>query len=117
MELKDITEEKIEAIKKQITVLVNPYPRACYLEINLDKLCTYLAELTEVVEGKPCKCNIAPDSVHYRDCPLATYTLKEQLLEAITKKGYSTFSISEYEAEQNVVNLSDVEAIINRLIP
>lgn len=75
---------------------------------KLNQIIDRVAELTEVVEGKQCTCNISPDSVHYKDCPLVVPSLKEQLLGKIDRL-----------PKRNGLNLifqEEVEAIINRLI-
>jgi len=88
------------------------------IDINfaLNQYHDYLAELTEVVDGKQCKCNISPDSVHYKDCPLVTLTLKEQLLNNLKDGRYRT-NPADDECEDYVVDWGDVEVTINRLIP
>lgn len=71
---------------------------------TLNQLITYLAELTEVVEGKQ-KMSYQEKSI--RDL---TPTLKEQLSEAISK-------LPRIAGTTRFVDSADVEAIINRLIP
>lgn len=36
-----------EEILERITDTVNPYPRSCYRELNLEKLADFLLELTQ----------------------------------------------------------------------
>ena len=80
----------------------------------INQLITYLAELTEVVEGKKCQCNITPRNVHYRDCPLATPSLKKQLLGELTK--LTLWGRIAGYGEVDAVLLEEVEEIINRLM-
>ena len=85
---------------------------------TFNQLITYLAELTEVVEGKQeyttsgsdREVNVfnVGDLVAVRPTP----TLKEQLLGEI-----KSLSVHYEEDEGWVVNYKEVEAIINRLIP
>lgn len=71
---------------------------------TINQLITYLAELTEVVEGK---------SAPVYQSVLPASTLKEQLLGEIKQLSVR------FNTDSNdwVVNYKEVEAIINRLIP
>jgi hypothetical protein len=96
---------------------------------RINEIITYLAELTEVVEGKQTPDVITEDG---RLKPLNVYqaeqvTLKEQLLGALPKRKvenvtshvetYDNFIVRNSECVGYNKALADVEAIINRLIP
>ena len=71
----------------------------------------YLAELTEVVEGKEEMLQLSgvPDSVRG---VMPTPTLKERLLGEIRRNKWAHLV-----QDEEVISLKEVEAIINRLIP
>jgi hypothetical protein len=85
--------------------------------IKINQLITYLAELTEVVEGKQ-------ENDYYEALPdlsKTTPTLKEQLLGETSKlkraqspmhDAHQYYAVKDYNQA-----LSDVQAIVNRLIP
>jgi hypothetical protein len=85
----------------------------------LNQLITYLAELTEVVEGKK-KFDVEK---WYRGEPQNTPTLKEQLLGEIRKIKRGGISSDGSGVAKDLYDypynqaLSDAEAIVNRLIP
>jgi len=90
-----------------------------YTEERINQLIDYLAELTEVVEGKQSMKELGSvDATGETTFWGKTPTLKEQLLEQVRLMQYTPWDHrNDREGEITVVKLSDVEAIINRLMP
>jgi hypothetical protein len=94
------------------------------LAVSIDEIITYLAELTEVVEGKATyrqgyeqgRFDAEMDRVNL-EFKQVTPTLKEQLLGEIREKTYNERDCyDDADSEIVIVKWLDVEAIINRLI-
>ena len=95
-------------------------------EEKINQLIDVVAELTEVVEGQykagymqgkfDAEIDLNPYDVKVSPC--STPSLKEQLLEQVKLKQYTPWDHrNDTEGEITVVKLSDIEAIINRLMP
>jgi hypothetical protein len=98
-------------------MLKTPLPEKLYfdqytpdqLTATINQLITYLAELTEVVEGRQSLAELNILVQEKQDKQWREHTLKEQLLGEIAELPRVGVS--------NFVHVSDVESIINRLIP
>lgn len=89
------------------------------LAVTVAEIITYLAELTEVVEGKQDAITIESTYPIHRGGSFGTSgtsqttpTLKEQLLGEVRKKKV----FLEFQGEE-IIPMKDLEAIINKLIP
>lgn len=83
---------------------INKYHVGLVTNDKINQLIDYLAELTEVVEGKR-------EAEHYASLPNLALTLKEMLLGEIKEnQELDSWNVP-------VVSVETVEAIINRLLP
>lgn len=91
------------------------------IEATLESIIDYLAELTEVVDGKQNALTIESTHAIHRGTTTVTPTLKVTLLNALSQlPRYHTVTTKVTDdtiLKSYTIAFSDVEAIINRLVP